>query len=417
MAYHRRCQLTLMALTLLMNGCAPSDKPTTTDAGKPAVPEYIQELDGLTIYSTDAQPADTVEFMKAGIFESNEEVFIKGDTREVAVDEQDRVFIAAGNMSEGGIYVFQPDGSYLTTIGQRGKGPGEFLSISSMSIQDDQLFVFDPVQQRFSVFSISDFSLVREALIKRDEVRKTDTLAYILRGNKLLTAGDGHLLLSLRNITPTREKDVSKILYYRLSEDGRMTPGRILELERFQFYFPETERDSKGYFRMPRLMPFSRSSLVTVSDDGLIYTAWTEEFLIKVHDLHGVYQRAFYYPYEKSRLSISDTELGEAEMSLLRENRSKIPGTWPALYTMEIDDQNRLWVFTITDNKMSYKGWVLNPKGELLAKFDWLGDRSSGHIMSKPLMVVKNGYLYTRERDIRAGIDRIIKHRILFKHK
>ncbi|MEX2602288.1 MAG: hypothetical protein WD355_11600 [Balneolaceae bacterium] len=90
----------------------------------------------------------------------------------------------------------------------------------------------------------------------------------------------------------------------------------------------------------------------------------------------------------------------------------EMPDTWPALHTMELDDQGRLWVATITDSEDSYSWWVLTEEGELLARFEQPADRNSRFVRSQPEIIIRDGYLYTREVDVREEINRVVKHRI-----
>ncbi len=112
-------------------------------------------------------------------------------------------------------------------------------------------------------------------------------------------------------------------------------------------------------------------------------------------------------------MNFEELDISEHRQEFLTDDNT--PDTWPDLHRMFIDDQDRLWIFTITESKTSYQGWVLNTDGELLARFSWPGRRSSRSVRSKPIMVVKNGYLYTSERNMDEGIDRIVKHKINFK--
>lgn len=406
--------LVILFILILFSGCghkenAEYQKPTE-------IPYYIKELENVTLFSPDTQSADTIELVREQVFERNEDVFINGYIGEMAVDERDRVYITATKLGVVNIYVFDREGNYLTNIGREGRGPGELESIGSISIENDRLYLFDPRLQKFMIYSLDDFSLVKEELIKRNKLKKTDTLAYALKGNELHATGNNNLLLSLRRIGLEKDEDMSKIGYYRLSSDGEIHPNRILELDRFRFYFPKTKRNPDGYIRRPMPMPFSRSSLVVVSGEGKIYTAWTEDFLIKEYDLKGNYRWAIYYPYQNRELNISNLELGNARLRAIDENSDQIPDSWPALHAMEVDDQNRLWIFTITDSDSTYKGWVLNSNGELQARFDIPGVRADRSVMA-PFFdpVIRNGYLYRRERDISSGIDRVIKYKISFK--
>ena len=56
------------------------------------------------------------------------------------------------------IKVFNSSGEYVKTLGRNGKGPGEFLDISSIDIvNNDTLVVFDTINQRFSTLDINGF--------------------------------------------------------------------------------------------------------------------------------------------------------------------------------------------------------------------------------------------------------------------
>ncbi len=55
-----------------------------------------------------------------------------------------------------GIRVYDKDGKYLTTIGRHGRGPGEFVEKSYMTITpENQLVVFDRYQIRVTVFNVN----------------------------------------------------------------------------------------------------------------------------------------------------------------------------------------------------------------------------------------------------------------------
>lgn len=62
------------------------------------------------------------------------------------------------------IYIFSKDGIYLRSIGRRGQGPGEYLTIICIDIDnEDNIYIYDNANRRFSIFSyqgklIGDFS-------------------------------------------------------------------------------------------------------------------------------------------------------------------------------------------------------------------------------------------------------------------
>jgi hypothetical protein len=68
---------------------------------------------------------------------------------------------------------------------------------------------------------------------------------------------------------------------------------------------------------------------------------------------------------------------------------------------MFFDDKNRLWIATIIEDMEMYKWWVLRETGNVITKFKWPRD--------KPIQVVKNNYLYTKEKN-EMGVPSIVKY-------
>lgn len=153
--------------------------------------------------------------------------------------------------------------------------------------------------------------------------------------------------------------------------------------------------------------PFTRNSLMVVSENSSIFSAWTEEFLIRIYDEQGNYLRSFYYPYPKSRLNRHDIlDLYQEQDPFVQQlyRNAEFPETWPALHNMLIDDQQQLWVSTISDDEEHYIWWVLEQTGELITRFEWP--------RNEPIEVVKNGYIYTRQTDEETGLQQVMRYRI-----
>jgi len=404
---------TVILLISLIAGCSsqdtgPLNQQEPTERG---LPQKIQKLGNVSVYSGNSQAADTVVLKREQIFETNKEVLIKGHIGDIAVDNEDHVYIVGSKPGIGGVYVFDSNGDYITKFGREGRGPGEFLSVSSIKTLGDHLFLFDPQQKKISVYSTNDYTHIRDLVIRRKKV-KADTALAPLTPTYFSAIEDGSFLIGFQSNSLSYPNKFRSILYYRLSEDGVVMPGKLLELRRYRFYVSKDYTHSKPFIPLPQPMPFSRSSLTAITKRGYFYTAWTDNFLIKVYDKRGVYQRSIYYSYTNSELNMSQAELSKYQMELIEDNEDKLPATWPALHAMKVDDQKRLWVFTVTDSDSTFKGWVLSRKGKLLARFDWLGQRPARNVMTDPLIVIKNGYLYTWERNVDKRIDRIVKYKI-----
>lgn len=373
------------------------------------LPDHIENLENLSVFKPSEREPDTVELEKVTVFESNEDIYMEGRLSNFTVDNQDRVFVAATQMGRLGVYVFNPEGDYITRIAQYGPGPGEYESIRSIDIHNNQLYLLDARLQKFGVFSLDDFSHVTDHLITKNRLTESDSLAKMYNLHDLILNDDQTHILALRMFPRSRRFASQTDVYYPMEADGSIPSNKLLELKGLTYYYPP-----EGMLSVPYLMPFTRSSLVSVSSDGHFYTAWSEDFLIKVHDQNGTYRRAIYYPIKNAALSLDEIPL-EREMEKMLD-QYELPETWPVLHTIEIDDEGRLWMATITESDSTYRWWVLDEDGSLLARFILSGKRSSRSAYLKPLVKIKNGYFYIQEQNISTGIDRIIKHRIHIKN-
>lgn len=388
-------------ILLLCCGCDASTEQVSL-----AIPDHIEQLKNLTVFNPTKQPTDTIRLEKQTVFKSNSEVFIEGYITDIAVDDSNRVYIGAGGAASAGIYVFRPDGSFLSTIGAYGRGPGEFLGIGSLLIWNNRLYVFDPKLQKFCIYSLMNFKHISDGIISKKRLPPSDTLAQRLRASKLfLNRQENELLIQLSAFSQFEELEVDRKRLYRISESGLIQPGYVLNLQRFPFYFPKN-----GEMRFPFTMPFSPNSVVSISPKGPIFTAWTADFLIKKYDTDGNYINSFYYPVEASSLSLKSMDVSTERMNVL--NHYSMPDTWPVLHTMLVDDKERIWAVRIVDSEKKFEWWVLSKNGELIAKFDFPGVRSKRTVMNPPILKVKNGYLYLRKFDFHNGIDQIVKYKI-----
>lgn len=71
--------------------------------------------------------------------EYGEEYEVFGFIKEIQIDQKERIYLLDERQQI--IQVYSKNGEYLTTLGSRGKGPGEFERASSMDLFNDQLLV------------------------------------------------------------------------------------------------------------------------------------------------------------------------------------------------------------------------------------------------------------------------------------
>ena len=193
-------------------------------------------------------------------------------------------------------------------------------------------------------------------------------------------------------------------MYYLIDREGALISDKILEHENIDLFAGEAEGQ-----KIVMTLPFSRKPLVAASENDHIFTAWSEDFLIKEYDNDGNYQRAFYYTYVNRALS-REQVISTYSSDLTRKavGKAKFPETWPALNSMIMDDKNRLWISTIVGDQQVNQWWILDADdGSLLGRFIWPREKS--------IETIKNGKLYTRETDQKTGLEEIVRYDIIME--
>jgi len=381
----------ILLLSFTMYGCISGNKAE--------IPENIRKLKNLTVIPATAQPTYQVSFKQDAVYGESKNVLI-GDIVRIAVDEAGNVYILDGR----DIKIFNPDGHYVTHFGGEGKGPGEFVSLPFLSIVSDRLYAHD-ILGRVNVFSTDSLALIRTINLKAADKEIQKSLpGFMLR--RAIPRSDG---LFLGKFIPARYPrhpgyDPDKLVqqYYLINDQGKIISKCILRLPGLGLFNVGYLVTNKG----TGFYPFIPNSLMRVSDAGQIYTAWSKEFLIRIHTPEGDYLRAFYHPHERAVLNPDSALFGERDNAYNRRiiRNADLPETWPALNEMLIDDENRLWVSTIVEDFGVYEWWVLKNTGELIAKFKWPQKRE--------IKEIKNGYAYTLERDEQTGLQKVVRYRI-----
>ncbi len=104
-----------------------------------AVKGYSQEYHFEYAYTIGKQESDSTQYLFSG-------------PKALVTDGRGRVYIADG--SSNIIRVFNQKGQYVTSVGRRGRGPGEFLTIEDLAVDsENNLYVLDRILRRVTVFT------------------------------------------------------------------------------------------------------------------------------------------------------------------------------------------------------------------------------------------------------------------------
>lgn len=370
------------------------------------IPKYVQDLKNVLIYPVNAQPVKKIHFQKEISFGDSEDVLI-GTISNAIVDLMGRVYISDNQRKK--VHVFSPEGKYLKSLGNEGRGPGEFQFLGEMSIYSNQLIVNDIVLFRMNVFSLETLEFVKAHNLQPSNQRDFDELNG-LQPSQHFIINDSLFIINFKPPRQLQLLDEDRFIqYYIQNHEGEIISEKIL-----------TQRDTP-YLKatiegrtIPVTFTFLGQSLIALSPDGMIHAAWSENFLIKKFNLAGGYKSSFYYPFKKRKLNRENVINISSTMYQKNVLRNvDLPETWPAIDNFFIDDENRFWVSTIIDADDMYEWWVLEPNGNLLATFRWEGNLLG---YSREIQYVKNGKMYTWEMDDHTGQQRIVRYQIEMKN-
>ncbi|MCC5906908.1 MAG: 6-bladed beta-propeller [Balneolaceae bacterium] len=388
-----------------------------------SIPENLEDLHNLIVIQKNSSPQSSIKFIRDLVIDDkNATANWYTDTSSgfafagadwfagLEIDDTGKIFV--GNRFEKVIHVFDSTGKYLQKLGGEGRGPGEFNGILDIKIQSGQLLAFDSFQFRTTFFSLDSLDLteVRNVYTNRtpdrEELRGRPSHPVSLISDDLLIVG---YLNEMRNANYGTEKynldQERSVRYYIVDREGKIRSEMIEELKDLENITAVV--DGNHLFNIDAL-PFLQQPMITISNDGYIYTANSEDPLIKKHNVNGDYIKAFYIPMEKKTIDRDEITNLFAEDDEVNSNlllHAELPEKWPALSDMVTDDENRLWAATNPKSeKLIHEWWVLQDTGELIATFRWPGNRS--------IEKIKGGYVYTRETDKASGLQQIVRYRI-----
>ncbi|MEO9886564.1 MAG: 6-bladed beta-propeller [Balneola sp.] len=361
-----------------------------------------------------------IKIEKDRIFGINDNVLM-GTIRSIHVDQKNRVFI--GDSDQTKIHVFEPNGKYVTSLGRKGRGPGDYSAISwRTTITSDSEFIyitdssfFNP--RRANVYALDDLSFSHVLKLYSDDLDEYE----LLRGygpTTLYPEKDGTFLVPYSKTIKNVSTGTGYIFYLKQDIQGNILSEPIYKQEGVS-YLIELVTKNKMSMEVMHTFPFHGSSLFTPSSEGIYYSARTEEFKIDVLDKQGKLIRTIEHPFDNKALDVKAlikryeqtnymSQLGEGVAVEMLRNAESLPTEWPALKSMQIDNENRLWISTIVGDTSIYEWWVIESSGKLITKFIWP--------RNKPIQQIRNGCIYTKERD-ETGAEYVVKYRFEFKEK
>jgi hypothetical protein len=327
----------------------------------------------------------------------DDENYMFYDLVSIAVDAENNIFVLdRGNTR---IQKYDRNGNYLQTIGRKGQGPGEFLDLRYMTMsninldaqgnlcvkeQGRRLHIFDKNANFKNVIHLSmnigfpfgmtkDGNIQTQAMSGTREKMSADIVLLNSEGRKIKTIASYPIHL------PPRIRG-------RIILHNPYTPGLMLCLL-------NTGQGIYGYSQEYRLFVFDSSGEV--------------EYFIEKNEPPRPIKKD-----EKNKLMDRYMESQRQREQGLKLSRGEVkkgyifPEHRPFFKGIIKDDKDRIYVLRFKsplDKEKNEKYDLFSREGYYLYKVT---------MPSIPFPVIKDGYIYTSQRDKDTGISRVIRYRI-----
>ena len=269
----------------------------------------------------------------------------------VAVDSKDRIFV--GERQDPQIYVFTPEGDLLRSIGEKGRGPGEFSRLSGVRTgPGDTLYAFDSRLRRITAFEPASLDFAYDIKVAEDEGSRP------ARG--LIGAhAEGYVVTYEDLPLPGMDFETERFLYARLvTRSGQPADEPIVRVPSSQFMMVV-----RGSRFVGVAMPFSPFPVIYLAPDGHIFSGYTESVDVSVTAVSGGERGFIRHALEPVPITDSELEawigrLSDEASGILRS--SDLRETKPACSTFIADDHGRIWVsLTSADAESTTAQWLV----------------------------------------------------------
>lgn len=328
-------------------------------------------------------------------------------------DEQGRMYIVSGRY----IYVLDRQGEFLKRIGGSGRGPGEFNNMGALTpkLGSEKLYVYDDVLQAINIFDLGSLEFERLMILDPQQRQNIKELKNT-RFSDFYIIKDGLFLANFVDVRVLGEEDSRLNRYYLMDDTGAMVSGELFTHPASKAYdgqgIPGPVKRNDSNFPNPS----TRNTLIHMSDKAIFYSLWNEELNIIKREFPANVVDTISYP-------VTPAELDETEIIEFYENhfkamyqtarRASYPDTWPVADQIITDDEEHIWVSTITDDT-EYYHWLIfdGETGSPVGTFKWPGKRIERATKEQSIKRIKDGHLYAIEQDSSSNEKIIKKYKI-----
>lgn len=267
------------------------------------------------------------------------------------------------------ISVFDTNGNKVDSIGNSGRGPGEFTGLKNFHLDSNNeiLTVLDFRQSKISTFSISKDNfgmLINELFFER---YKSPTPQNI-RPIGIFKISNGDFLLQYEGLVSPQTVD-----YPAKQRIINMDPDTIEQTEIVTLREDEVNLEVNGNSIEVFKWPHSGKNVLAVNSSGKIFKGWSYDDRIKLYDKTGMKTGEINLALSPMPMSSKDKsyvlrDYPQKHFLFRRKVRNMLNDYWPFFEQLVIDDNDILWVGIFSEDlSTEWRGFTLS--GEKVAGF------------------------------------------------
>lgn len=344
-------------------------------------PKYTEELfqyEQILVLHEDPQREESLLFGPNHFFMDDDGFFYVADTR------------------DGRIVVFDPEGQYSHSFGQKGSGPGEFRQIEIQSIQNGMVSIWDFAQRRTTRF-YTDGRLHDVTPLPISTARQILGLFHL----------PNERLLVLTLDTPVEEDrweyEKSHATCFSSLRDSLWS----LDFGWVKSRFLSTESADGIEYQWPAWYHYGPRPWCTYDFQGRIYYTDGIESVVDIYDLNGNHVLQIQLGLKPENPTSNDEDRARSFLRTQAEqsadtpgqdrwksdlNKIRLPGQKALWQGINVDDTGYIWLvksehrYAIMDDTIpTFSYFIISPEGEYLGKTQRFKDGririSRGHML------------------------------------
>jgi len=310
------------------------------------------------------------------------------DATSFIIDSEESIYLLSPKSGENLIYKFDRNGNFLTSFGQKGQGPGELQSPSSLMItSQDEIAITDTAKNKLLKFE-KDGNLIEEIPISSDI-----WLVIPLENRKYIAM--------VRTIDASSDYFKFPLILYSSEFE------KIKELDHMKYGNPVIGKSLKGTYH----------TLTWSVSRGKIFTGFQDRgYEIYVYDLDGNLLKKIKKRYKPVAVSneYKNEYMKSFDDPIFESIRKKIyfPDSMPPFHSFFTDDEGRLFVMTYEEgeNPGEYIYDIFNAAGIFIGRKSLRVFFNSIGLYAK----IKNKHLYcVNEKE--SGFKKLVAYKVIWK--